>query len=186
MPLDISKITSFMPLVRSDSRILILGSMPSVESLNQQQYYAHPQNAFWRLIPALWGDADLTDYDSRVQYLLNHHLALWDVLQDCQRKGSADSAIRDAVANNFRTFFAQWPQICLVAFNGQAAARLFNQLVLKPAGYRTIADFRTGLQAIQLGSTSPAHAVPFAERLQDWLQIKTAVESSTAADQFSV
>lgn len=186
MPLDISKITSFMPLVRSDSRILILGSMPSVESLNQRQYYAHPQNAFWRLIPALWEDQVPASYPERVNYLLDHHLALWDVLKECQRKGSADSAIRDAAANDFRAFFEQWPQIRWVAFNGQAAARLYDQLVLKPAGCRTIGDFRTGLQAIQLGSTSPAHAVPFAERLQDWLQIKTAVESSTAADQFSV
>lgn len=182
MAVDIPKITAFPPLVRADSRVLILGSMPSVESLNQQRYYAHPQNAFWRVIPALWGDADLMDYDSRVDYLLSHQLALWDVLRNCRRNGSADSAIREAEANDFQAFFKQWPQIRCIAFNGQAAARLFDRQVLKPAGCRTVADFRAGLCAIQLGSTSPAHAVPFSTRLQDWLQLKTAVEQSTAAN----
>ena len=163
---------AFPPLVNSSSRVLILGSMPSVESLRKHEYYAHPQNTFWRIIHDLW-DQPLPDvYDQRARFLLDHQLALWDVLASCQREGSADSAIKDAIANDFPAFFQTWPQIRWICFNGQTAGKLFDRMVLRPNGWRSPADLKPGLAACQLGSTSPAHAIAYEQRLQDWQRVK--------------
>lgn len=165
-------LTAFPPLVSSNSRLLILGSMPSAESLRRQEYYAHPQNAFWRIIHDLWHQPLPQEYDQRIHFLLEHELALWDVLANCRREGSADTAIQDAVANDFPAFFQAWPQLRWICFNGQASAQLFDRLVLRPNGWKTVAEIKPGLAACQLGSTSPAHAVPYAQRLQDWQLVR--------------
>jgi len=100
---------AFLPVVAENSRVLILGSMPSVASLAKHQYYAHPHNAFWQIIHDLWGVELSQDYAARVQFLLAHGLALWDVVASCRREGSADAAIRDAVVNDFATFSSNGP-----------------------------------------------------------------------------
>jgi hypoxanthine-DNA glycosylase len=166
---------AFSPLVGDGSRVLILGSMPSPQSLKAGQYYAHPQNAFWRIIFDLW-EAPLTeDYAERTCFLLEHGLALWDVVASCRREGSADSAIRDATPNDFAAFFRQWPQIGRICFNGRVAEQLFRRLVLKDGGYGTLEALRPGLQTIRLGSTSPAHAAPYAVKLAEWRVLRQFV-----------
>ena len=87
--------TGLAPLGTADARLLILGTMPSVQSLQRQQYYGHPQNAFWRLLFALWEEEWSPDYADRVAFVERHRLAVWDVLATCQRQGSADAAITE-------------------------------------------------------------------------------------------
>ena len=167
-----SPLQAFPPLVRADSRLLILGSMPSVESLRKQQYYGHTQNTFWRILHDLWDQPLPADYARRTGFLLDHQLALWDVLASCRRTGSADTLIRDGSANDFPAFFQSWPRLRWICFNGQAAARLFDRLVLRPNSAASPAALKPGLMVFQLGSTSPAHAVPYASRLQEWRLVR--------------
>ena len=81
------KISSFPPIIDKESKILILGSIPGVKSLEMQQYYAHPQNKFWKIIFELFNEKFTTDYKERIEILEKHHIALWDVIDTCERKG---------------------------------------------------------------------------------------------------
>ena len=154
---------SFPPLIAPGARILILGNMPGVASLEAQRYYAHPRNAFWRITGALVGFDPAAPYDDRVAALTGARVALWDVLRHCRRVGSLDSAIEpdSMVANDFDAFFTAHPGIGRVYFNGGAAAKNYQRLV------RTSHPARTAL----LPSTSPAHTAPFAAKLATWRQI---------------
>ena len=93
------RITAFPPVAPPGARVLILGSMPSVESLNQGFYYAHPRNAFWRILADVYGEPLPVDIPGKVALLTRHDIALWDVLQSCERQGSLDSAIRQPTPN---------------------------------------------------------------------------------------
>ena len=159
-PTDAS--SGFPPVARSDARVLILGSLPGKRSIDAQQYYAHPQNAFWRIMGELTG-AD-GPYDRRCQALLEHGIALWDVLESSVRPGSMDSEIRRGTekVNDFNDFFQMYGDISQVCFNGQKAAQLFHQLVLPQLA-------KTAPQIRVLPSTSPAYAaMPYAEKLERW------------------
>ena len=135
-----------------------------------QQYYAHPQNAFWKLIIAIFGaDASLS-YERRVQLLQSNHVALWDVLAAAERPGSLDSSIvhASALANDFAAFFRAHPHIQRVFFNGRKAEEIFRKRVLP----RIAAEF-PDIEYAGLPSTSPAHAgMPFAKKLGKWRKIK--------------
>ena len=102
-----STVTGFPPIADNNAIILILGSMPSIKSLEQQQYYAHPRNSFWFIMTTLLGDKSDLDYAERKALLLHNKIALWDVLNTCQRKGSLDSSIKNEtiVVNDFNKFF---------------------------------------------------------------------------------
>ena len=154
------------PLGTADARLLILGTMPSVQSLQRQQYYGHPQNAFWRLLFALWEEEWSPDYADRVAFVERHRLAVWDVLAACQRQGSADAAITDAVANDFVSFAQQHPQLRAVAFNSVGAARFYDRLV-RP-------DPFAALPKVTLPSSSPARAMKFSEKFAAWQPLKSA------------
>ncbi|MDH4020540.1 MAG: DNA-deoxyinosine glycosylase, partial [Xanthomonadales bacterium] len=121
----------FPPVAQPDARLLILGSMPGVASLDAVQYYAFPRNAFWKIMGDLFGAGPQLDYASRLQKLNDNHIALWDVIQTCVRPGSLDSAISETglATNDFDGFFKQHPLISHVYFNGQKAASLFKKKV---------------------------------------------------------
>ena len=156
------KTEGFPPIARVDARILVLGSLPGRRSVAEQQYYAHPRNAFWPILKALL--AIDGDYQRRCEHLVENRVALWDVLQSSVRPGSLDADIRlDAArANDFRTFFGQHKELRLVLFNGRKAESLFTRLVEARPQERS-ADFRT------LPSTSPAYAaLPFSGKLSVW------------------
>ena len=156
------KSDGFPPIARPDARILVLGSLPGQKSIAEQQYYAHPQNAFWPIMRELFGVAG--DYSSRCQQLMDHRVALWDVLKSSVRPGSLDSDIRldSAQANDFAAFFGQHEMIKTVAFNGKKAEQLFARCV--SAGAITGSVGRVGLP-----STSPAYAaMPFSGKLSAW------------------
>lgn len=155
------------PVADKQSRILILGSMPGKESLRRQQYYGHRHNAFWKLMHALLREPYVQDYQARLDMLLKYGIALWDVIKSCERKSSLDAHIRNPVVNDFGSFFAEHTKIAHVFFNGAKACDTF----MRYAG-REFA----GLSFTRLGSTSPAHTVPFDERRKDWQRILPYLE----------
>ena len=144
-------IFSFPPVASPKSKVLILGSMPGEASLRANQYYAHPRNAFWPIMDALFGAGLSLPYQQRLAILDEAGIAMWDSLQACMRSGSLDSAITDEVANDFVTLFARYPNISHVYFNGAKAASAFRRHVL-PA----LTDDQHLFA--RLPSTSPAHA----------------------------
>jgi TDG/mug DNA glycosylase family protein len=157
----------FAPVARADARLLILGSMPGVASLEATQYYAFPRNAFWKIMGDLFAAGPELDYQSRLQKLMTQHIALWDVIQTCKRPGSLDSAIsRDGMAtNDFAGFFESYPQITHICFNGQKAAGLFKKKVVPTLTER--------YEYITLPSTSPAYAAKsYTAKLEAWSVIK--------------
>lgn len=158
---------SFPPLVGSAPRVLVLGSMPGVASLRAQQYYAHPRNAFWPIMAALFQlDID-APYATRCQQLTDAGVAVWDVLKACHRPGSLDQHIDPATieANNFNAFLRQHPGIEAICFNGAKAEQVFRRSVL--------ADLLSVPNLEKLPSTSPAHAsLSFEQKLEVWRQLK--------------
>jgi TDG/mug DNA glycosylase family protein len=160
----------FAPIARHDAHTLILGSLPGRKSLEMRQYYAHPQNAFWKLMAQVFDAAPLANYPQRRQLLIRNHIALWDVLEAAERPGSLDSSIvhSSARANDFRAFFRRHPKIRRVFFNGRKSEEIYRRRVL-PA---LAADFPY-IRYEGLPSTSPAHAgMSFARKLARWRAIR--------------
>jgi len=164
----------FAPIARRDATTLVLGSLPGRKSLEMQQYYAHPQNAFWKLIAAIYGADGSLSYARRVQVLTSNRIALWDVLAAAERPGSLDSSIVHAsvLANDFGAFFRAHPRIRRVFFNGRKAEQLYRRFALPEIG--------SGFAHIRyecLPSTSPAHAgMSFAKKLGSWRRIRERQE----------
>ena len=159
-----ARVRSFPPIAARNSRILILGSMPGRASLAAGQYYAHRQNAFWRIVCSLLGIAPASPYGARVRALRASRIAVWDVLHSCVRPGSLDSSIAEEAANDFNAFFRRHPGITHVFFNGAKAETSYKRHVL-PAIERP-------LHYARLPSTSPAHAaLPFARKHTAWRAI---------------
>lgn len=156
-----NKIHSFLPIINSECKILILGSMPGVESLRKSEYYGHPRNAFWRIIFDLLGYEYTDDYEEKKQMLLQNHIALWDVISSCERQGSLDSKIKEDVSNDFAQLFINYPNIRHVYFNGQKAYDTYK----KKVGFDDVRTF------VKLPSTSPAHAMKFEVKFADWMKI---------------
>jgi len=156
---------SFPPIARPGSRVLILGSMPGQRSLQASQYYAHPQNAFWPVVGACCGLPPDLPYAERTRLLVARGIALWDVLQSCDREGSLDSDIVGASArpNDFTRFFASHRRIGTVLCNGGTSFQKFERLVLPTLGERG-----ESLRIVRMPSTSPAHTLPRARKLAAW------------------
>ncbi len=153
--LSVANVESFLPVARADARVLILGSMPGIASLEAQRYYAHPRNAFWPIVSQLCGFEVELPYELRLDRACGAGIALWDVLASCARKGSLDSDIdpASARANDFASFLASHREVSHVFCNGGTAFKMFQKRVVPelPETYRQ-------LRVRQLPSTSPAHA----------------------------
>lgn len=166
-------IVCFPPVADINSRVLILGSMPGKESLKQNHYYAHPQNAFWKILGELIGAHLQLPYEERLRKLTSSHIALWDVLASCERKSSLDTNISNEMANDFATFFVLHPHITYVFFNGTKAEKSFNKFVL---GIQKLPS----LTFQRLPSTSPAHAgMRYTDKLKAWGMIKIVLMKIT-------
>lgn len=153
----------FEPVWDEHSRVLVLGTFPSVKSRANAFYYGHPQNRFWRVLAALYGEAAPETIEQKKALLLRHGVALWDVLQSCDVTGSADASIRHPVPNDVAGLLLKAP-IERVLCNGQTAARL----------YARFCEPLTGLAAAALPSTSPANAGCSLERLiAAWSALKS-------------
>ncbi|HSI29615.1 MAG TPA: DNA-deoxyinosine glycosylase [Methylophilus sp.] len=151
----------FPPIIGDHPEILILGSLPGIASLAQHQYYAHKQNAFWRMLEALFHIPANAEYAVRCEQVKSARLAIWDVCHSAYRPGSLDSAITHStvIANDINGLLAQHPSIKLLAFNGNAAASLFKKhsQLIQP------------VSTVILPSTSPANAsIPYAKKLERW------------------
>jgi hypoxanthine-DNA glycosylase len=159
-----ARLVGLPALVGSDTRLLVLGSFPGVASLQEQQYYGHPQNQFWRIMARLLDPAATelhrAPYAVRTRWLLAQGVGLWDVYASCEREGSLDSRIRHAVVNDFAALRERCPRLMAVAHNGGESFR-FAPLV------RVL-----GVPSYRLPSTSPAHAAwPFERKLAAWREV---------------
>lgn len=148
---------SFEPVYTPEARVMIVGSMPSVKSLADAQYYAHPRNAFWPILFDVFGAAPTDDYEAKKALIRENGLALWDVARSCEREGSLDSAMRDIAANDFAALYARCPHIHTVLCNGGTAHTLFVK-----------SGFAGTRRVIRMPSTSPAYTMPYRNKLDVW------------------
>ena len=155
-------LTGLPPLVSPATRVLILGSFPGVRSLQAQQYYGHPQNQFWKILQAIWPSSPYgicaSSYEYRSAWLLERGLGVWDVYASCEREGSLDTAIRNAVPNDIAAL--QLPQLQAIVHNGGES-------------YKHARHTQTlGVPVYKLPSTSPANASwTFERKLAAWREV---------------
>ena len=155
---------SFDPVFAPDAKVMIVGSMPSVKSLADAQYYAHPRNAFWPILFDIFGQMPHNDYIRKMDLIRDNRLALWDAAACCYREGSLDSNMRDVVYNDFDALYAQCPNIHTVLCNGGTAHALF--IKSGYAGERAV---------IRMPSTSPAYTMPYEKKLTVWKETLRSV-----------
>lgn len=136
----------FEPIYNQDSRILILGSMPSPKSRELGFYYGHPQNRFWKILSKIFEEPFPDSNEKKKEFVLNHHIALWDVVKSCEIKGASDSTIAQVIPNDIKTLLNQ-TQIQYIITTGKKADQLYQKYCLK----------ETEIESICLPSTSPAN-----------------------------
>ncbi|MEL1134312.1 DNA-deoxyinosine glycosylase [Desulfitobacterium sp. THU1] len=154
-----SKVESFAPSIDDRSRILILGSMPGVKSIKEQQYYANPRNHFWKIIYSIFSTPLDQEYNDRIFFIREKGIALWDVISTCYRVGSLDSNIENETVNDFRGLIDNYPNLKLVVFNGTKAFEVYKKRV----GFdQPSIDYKL------LPSTSPANTMKFEAKLKEW------------------
>lgn len=159
--MDASTKHGLPPVARQDCRLFILGSLPGDASLAARRYYAHPRNGFWFLLEQTIGEQLVAlDYPARLERLMANRIGLWDVVAHAMRKGSLDQAIRDPGHNALAEYFMGFPVLEAVAFNGAAASSAGRKLLVG-----------TGLELLDLPSSSPANTSPLAEKMRQWSQI---------------
>ena len=154
-------IQSFLPIIPNNPTVLILGTMPGIASLQQQQYYGHPRNHFWKIIAHLYNSNEIpSDYEDRKNILVQNNIALWDVLEFCEREGSLDIAIKNPIPNQILNLLAENKSITKIIFNGKESHKLFMKYfgILENITYRIVP------------STSPANTMKFETKLEHWRQ----------------
>lgn len=157
-----STITSLAPIIDERSRILILGSIPGVQSLAKQEYYGNPRNHFWPILYTLFDREVEADYADRIRFIQQRGIALWDVIRTCNRKGSLDANIQQAVLNPIPELLQDYPAIRWIGLNGTKAYTLF---------HKHVAPRLKGVTYHKLPSTSPIpgkNVKRLEEKLQDW------------------
>lgn len=157
------RISSFPPIISEGSKILILGSVPGVKSLEMQQYYAHPQNQFWKIIFKLFEEDFTADYQKRTEIIRKNNIALWDVIDSCEREGSLDTKIRNEEHNDILKILRHHPNIKAVFCNGQKSFKNLKKILGK----------ESEIPIFVLPSTSPLHTVSFDKKLAEWEILKT-------------
>ncbi len=164
------RIESFAPIVNDKSSVLILGTMPSVTSLKLGEYYGHRDNIFWDLIFRIckpdWRCDELVDvaYTEKVKLVLENGIAIWDVLQFCERRGNLDRNIRNQIHNDFKNFFREYPSIKKVFFNGLEPAKYFED-------FNGISEIFEGRTFKTLQSSSPSNSTNSFYILRQWGEI---------------
>lgn len=152
------QIFSFPPISDARAKVLILGSMPGIKSLSENQYYAHSGNQFWRIMFDLFDRIYSTEYAVRSKLIIDSKIALWDVLQACVRKTSSDNDILQEMPNDFKDFFNNHSKIKAIFFNGKNAEEYFRNYV-----------HNVNLPSFILPSTSSANTwKSYNEKLNEW------------------
>ncbi|THE13067.1 DNA-deoxyinosine glycosylase [Bacillus timonensis] len=163
----VERIFGLEPIVGEDPRILILGSMPSVESLRKQEYYGNQRNHFWKIMFMLFDSHELTDYKDKIAFVKERKIALWDVLYSCHREGSLDSSIKNEEPNEIEAFVKNHPNLRLIACNGTKSYKSYQKYI----GLHRL----PGVEVIKLPSTSPVpgkYNKTLEGKLQEWKIIK--------------
>ena len=171
-----SSARGFPPVASEDAEILILGSMPGKRSLQVQQYYAHPKNAFWWIMEELFRLSADSPYEQRLQLLIRNRIALWDLVATCNRPGSLDTSIDEAsiVVNDFSSFYRQHPRIRSVFFNGAKAEQSYRRYVTP-----SLKDWQQKIYLHRLPSTSPANAgLTPSMKLEQWRLVYTHLHAT--------
>lgn len=166
-----NKLIGLAPIIPTDPKVLIVGSMPSVISLTNQEYYGNPRNHFWDIFSELFDQKPLADYQAKINLIKQNHLALWDVIGACYRKGSLDSKITDEEPNNIVGMLESYPSIRLIACNGTKSY----QTLKKNVDLSNLVD----VDVIRLPSTSPIpgkYNKSFDGKVEEWRQILKYLE----------
>ena len=150
----------FPPLFDKNSKILILGSFPSVKSREQMFFYGHPQNRFWKVVASVFGCDEPQTIEEKRELLLSHGIALWDVIASCEIVGSADSSIKNVTPNDLSVILEN-ADIKRIFVNGKTAEKYYNKYTRE----------KIGREATVLPSTSPANAAWTLEKLVGAWQI---------------
>ncbi len=163
--------SSFPPVVNPRARLLLLGSLPGEKSLQQQQYYAHPQNRFWHLLSDVVGENLVSlDYAHRLAAVQAHGIGLWDVVAKAKREGSLDSNIRERCDNDLHALLDGLPALTAIGFNGATAARI---------GLQVLGPRAASYRIFSLPSSSPAYTLAYAEKRAAWLALQAALHGLT-------
>ncbi len=158
-----NRISSFAPIVSENAKILILGSVPGAKSLEMQEYYAHPQNQFWKIIFQLFNENLPSDYVEKLEFLKRKNIALWDVIDTCERKGSLDSEIRNEEANDIQQLLENYSSIKAIFCNGQKSFKNLQKIMGK----------ESEIPIFVLPSTSPLHTISFEKKIKEWEILKS-------------
>ena len=154
-------ITSFAPIVNSETKILILGTIPGVASLAKQEYYGHPRNHFWPILFELLNTMPVSNvFEDKVKTLQTHKIGLWDVLKNCQRQGSLDIHIKKPLENDFEGLLKQFPNINKIVFNGKESHKYF---------FKKFGQIQ-GITYYTMPSTSPANTMSLEKKIEIWAQ----------------
>lgn len=161
------------PIIDEKAEILVLGSMPGTMSLNKSQYYAHPRNHFWPIMYAIFDEPLSMDYAERLNFIMNRHIALWDIIGSCEREGSSDGSITAIKVNDIEALLEQYPGIKLIILNGLKAE----------STYRKYLKLKKGplVRAVKAPSTSPIpgrNVKSFEEKLVEWKQIIASTQEN--------
>ncbi|HOJ95555.1 MAG TPA: DNA-deoxyinosine glycosylase [Methanospirillum sp.] len=154
-----------LPLISPDCVALILGSYPSLLSLQAGEYYANPRNMFWMIMESVLGIPHHLPYKERISLLLNHKIGLWDVYASCMRKNSADARIHHPIPNDLKTLISHHPFIQVIFLNGREAEKGFKKF---------FPDAR--IPTRYLPSTSPAYAIRLEEKTEMWKEVTRIVK----------
>lgn len=158
-----NRISSFPPIISKGSKILILGSVPGIKSLEMQEYYAHPQNKFWRILFELFEEDFTTDYAEKIKLLKKNKIAVWDVIDSCERKGSLDTEIKNENHHNILKLLEDFSSIKVIFCNGQKSFKTLRKILPN--------DLK--IPIVVLPSTSPAYTITFEKKLEQWSLLKT-------------
>ena len=154
------------PILDGQTKCLVLGTIPGAESLKRKEYYANPRNQFWRITEALFGINHTSTYSERKRELLGRGIGLWDVLESCDRLGSADGKIRNPKINCLDTFLDTHSSIKAVFFNGKRPRRLVKSLMSRP-----LDEKRYGLVVLPSSSSSNTR-YSLTEKVEIWKVLK--------------
>ena len=152
-------IQSFEAIVNENTQILILGTIPGITSLNNQEYYGNSRNHFWKIIYTFYNGENYSSiFEEKIKLLLSKNLGLWDVLKSCDRQGSLDIAIKNHIVNDFDALFKKYKNIDTLIFNGKESHRYF---------YKKYGQIK-GITYYVMPSTSPANTITFINKLNHW------------------
>lgn len=157
------RISSFPPIISKDAKVLILGSVPGVKSLEMKEYYAHPQNKFWKILFKLFEENFTIDYAEKIKFLHRNQIAVWDVIDSCERIGSLDTKINNENHHDILQLLRDYPAIKVICCNGQKSFKTLRKIL--PKGFH--------LPFLVLPSTSPAYTISFEKKVEEWNQMRS-------------